>query len=35
MKISIHQAEHFPWLGFFDKMKLADLFVILDDVQFT
>jgi hypothetical protein len=35
MKISIHQAEHFPWLGFFDKMKLADLFVILDHVQFT
>jgi hypothetical protein len=35
MKISIHQAEHFPWLGFFDKMKSSDLFVILDHVQFT
>lgn len=35
MKISIHQPEHLPWLGFFEKMKLADLFVILDHVQFT
>lgn len=35
MKIAIHQPEHFPYLGFFQKMNLADIFVILDDVQYT
>lgn len=35
MKITIHQPEHFPYIGFFQKMKSADLFVILDDVQYT
>ena len=34
MKVAIHQPEHFPYLGFFEKMKHADLFVILDDVQY-
>ena len=34
MKVAIHQPEHFPYLGFFEKMKQADLFVILDDVQY-
>lgn len=32
--ITIHQPEHLPWLGFFHKMAQADLFVILDTVQF-
>ena len=35
MKIAIHQPEHFPYLGFFNKMKNVDLFVILDDAQFS
>ena len=35
MKITIHQPEHFPYMGFFQKMESADLFVILDDVQYT
>jgi hypothetical protein len=35
MKVAIHQPEHFPYLGFFQKMASADLFVILDDVQYT
>jgi len=35
MKITIHQPEHFPYIGFFQKMESADLFVILDDVQYT
>lgn len=35
MKITIHQPEHFPYLGFFQKMQASDLFVILDDVQYT
>ena len=35
MKVTIHQPEHFPYLGFFQKMQAADLFVVLDDVQYT
>ena len=35
MKVTIHQPEHFPYMGFFQKMEQSDLFVILDDVQFT
>lgn len=35
MKIlTIHQPETYPWLGFFNKMMLADEYIILDDVQF-
>lgn len=34
MIVTIHQPEHMPWLGFFDKVSGADLFVILDNVQF-
>jgi hypothetical protein len=35
MLISIHQPDHFPWLGFFEKMLRADIFVLLDDVQYS
>ena len=35
MKISIHQPEHLPWLGFFHKMSKCDSYVLLDSVQFT
>ena len=35
MKVAIHQPEHFPYLGFFQKMSAADIFVILDDVQYS
>ncbi len=34
MKVTIHQPEHFPYEGFFQKMKEADIFVILDSVKF-
>jgi len=34
MIISIHQPEHLPWLGFFHKMYLSDIFVLLDNVQY-
>jgi hypothetical protein len=34
MIVAIHQAEHLPWYGYFHKMKMADVFVILDNVQF-
>jgi hypothetical protein len=32
--ITIHQPEHLPWLGFFDKIRQADVFVMLDHVQY-
>ena len=34
MKLAIHQPEFMPWLGFFNKMTLADEYVVLDHVQF-
>lgn len=34
MRIAIHQPEYFPWLGFIDKARRADVLVLLDDVQF-
>lgn len=35
MIVTIHQPEYLPWLGFFNKMQQADVFVVLDTVQFT
>lgn len=34
MKIAIHQPEHIPWPGFFNKIKNVDTFVFLNDVQY-
>jgi WbqC-like protein len=34
MILAIHQPEYFPWLGFIDKARRADVLVLLDDVQF-
>jgi len=34
MLVTIHQPEHLPWLGFFDKARRADVLVLLDSVQF-
>lgn len=34
MVVTIHQPEHLPWLGFCHKATLADVFVLLDVVQF-
>ena len=33
--VAIHQPNYIPYLGFFDKMKKADIFVIYDDAQFS
>lgn len=34
MIVAIHQPEHLPWLGFFNKMANADELIILDNVQY-
>jgi hypothetical protein len=34
MKAAIHQLQYWPGLRFFAKMRSADLFIYLDDVQF-
>jgi len=35
MKIGILQPGYLPWLGFFEQMSRCDVFVYLDDVQYT
>jgi|FLOH01.1.fsa_nt_gi hypothetical protein len=32
--VAAHQPNFLPWLGYFDKLARADVFVVLDDVQF-
>lgn len=32
--VCIIQPSYLPWLGYFDQMRLADIFVFFDDVQF-
>ena len=32
--ITIHQPNYFPYPGFFQKVSLSDIFVILDNAQF-
>ena len=35
MNVGIHQPDYIPWLGFFYKMYLSDIFIHLDDVQYS
>lgn len=35
MRIVISQSMYFPWVGLLEQIKLADVFVHYDDVQFT
>lgn len=32
--VAIHQPDFLPWLGFFNKLYKADVFIIMDNVQF-
>ena len=34
MIVAVHQPHLLPWLGYLDRMRQADLFVVLDHVQF-
>jgi hypothetical protein len=35
MKVGIHQLHYLPWLRYFDKIHHSDVFVVLDDIQFS
>ena len=35
MLVGIHQLHYLPWLRYFEKIARADVFVVLDDVQFA
>ena len=34
MIVAAHQPHYMPWLGYLDKVAKADLFVVMDDLQF-
>jgi hypothetical protein len=34
MLVAIHQPHYVPWLGYLDRMVKADVFILLDHVQF-
>ena len=34
MIVAGHQPNYLPWLGFFDKMRRSDVFILEDNVQF-
>ena len=34
MKVAIHQPQYLPYGGFFHKLSLSDLYVVMDDAQY-
>lgn len=35
MIVAIHQPNFLPWIGYFEKLLRSDIFVLLDDVQYS
>ena len=35
LKVSMHQPNFLPYIGFFDKIKKSDLFIIVDHCTFS
>lgn len=35
VKVAIHQPNYLPWYGFFRKMMMSDIFIILDTAQYS
>ena len=35
MRVAIHQPNYLPWIGYFFKILESDVFIFLDDVQFS
>lgn len=35
MKVAIHQPNYLPWMGYIEKIADSDIFVFLDDVQYS
>lgn len=35
MVVSMHQLHYLPWIRYFHKIASADVFVVLDDIQFN
>ena len=34
MIVAVHQPQYLPWIGYFNKIDRADVFVLLDNVQY-
>lgn len=35
MRLVISQSMYFPWVGFLEQLRLAEIFVVYDDVQYS
>jgi hypothetical protein len=35
LKVAITQSNYIPWKGFFDSIRMVDVFVLYDDMQYT
>ena len=35
MLVGIHQPHYLPWIRYFEKIARSDVFIVLDDIQFS